>query len=36
MIVVLKPNVGTEREEQLIGWFKSLGLGVHEIGRAHV
>ena len=29
MIVVLKPNVGTEREEQLIGWFKSLGLGVH-------
>ena len=29
MIVVLKPNVGTDREEQLIGWFKSLGLGVH-------
>ena len=29
MIVVLKPHVEQEREEQLIDWFKSLGLGVH-------
>ncbi len=29
MICVLKQNVSGEREEQLIKWLKSLGLGVH-------
>ena len=29
MIVVVKPGVSAERKEQLIGWFKSMGLGVH-------
>ncbi len=29
MIVVLKPQIDTEKETQLIDWFKSMGLGVH-------
>ena len=29
MIVVLKPGVKQENREQLIGWLKNLGLGVH-------
>ena len=29
MIVVLKPHVEQERENQLIEWLKSIGLGVH-------
>ena len=29
MIIVLKQNVEADRQEQLIDWFKGLGLGVH-------
>lgn len=29
MIVVLKPEVGEEKQDQLINWFKGMGLGVH-------
>ncbi len=29
MIVVLKPNVVKEKQDQLVDWLKSLGLGVH-------
>ena len=29
MIVVLKPNVAKEKQDQLIDWLKSMGLGVH-------
>lgn len=29
MIVVLKPNVAEEKQEQLIDWLKSMGLGIH-------
>ena len=29
MIVVLKPQIDTDKETQLIDWFKSMGLGVH-------
>lgn len=29
MIVILKPGVRTEKREQLIGWLKNQGLGVH-------
>ncbi|MDO4530300.1 MAG: 3-deoxy-7-phosphoheptulonate synthase, partial [Lachnospiraceae bacterium] len=29
MIVVLKPQVTEEKRDELISWFKELGLGVH-------
>ena len=29
MIVVLKPNVGPEKREQLMDWLKSMDLAVH-------
>ncbi|MCQ2421111.1 MAG: 3-deoxy-7-phosphoheptulonate synthase [Clostridia bacterium] len=29
MIVVLKPNVAVEKRDQLVEWFKTMGLGVH-------
>ena len=29
MIVVLKPNVKNEKRDELISWFKEMGLGVH-------
>ncbi len=29
MIVVLKPNVGKEKQDRLVGWLKGMGLGVH-------
>lgn len=34
MIVVLKPNTATEKRDELITWFKDMGLGVHvSVGR---
>lgn len=29
MIVVLKPNVAKEKQDQLVDWLKGMGLGVH-------
>ena len=29
MIVVLKPNVEKESQDQLVSWLQNLGLGIH-------